>query len=379
MPMRIALVSDVVYPYIKGGAEKRFHELSLRLKEHNEVHFYCIKWWDGPSVIKKDGITYHGVCRPRKLYEGSRRSIVEALAFGAALVVPLLRERFDVIDCNQHPYFSIFPCKLASLLRGGRFFVTWHEAWDDYWYEYMGRAGFFGKAVEKLALRMPDMIIAVSRRTASDLERLGVDKGRIAIVPNGISIESIEAVPASDERYDVAFAGRLIKDKHVDVLLRACALASREMPLKTLIIGDGPERASLEALASSLEMDGLVKFAGQVDDEALLSLIKSSRVFVLPSTREGFSISTLEALACGVPVVTVSGERNSTQELIEEGVNGMVVGLSEGEICQAILKILGDEGERKRMAARCPSSVSSYDWDALNEKLLECYVTTTRP
>ena len=75
MTMKIAFVTDVIYPYIKGGAEKRIHEFSYRLKEGNEVHVYGIKWRDGPSVLKKDGITYHGVCRPRRLYKNGRRSI----------------------------------------------------------------------------------------------------------------------------------------------------------------------------------------------------------------------------------------------------------------------------------------------------------------
>jgi len=370
--MKIAFVTDVIYPYIKGGAEKRIYEFSRRLGDSgHEVHVYGIRWWDGPSTLKKDGVTYHGVCRPRKLYRGGRRSVTEAVAFGLALTLPLLRGRFDVIDCNQHPYFSIFPCKLASLLKGGRFYVTWHEVWGDYWYEYMGFTGFFGKLIERIAARLPDRIIAVSGRTASDLEGLGVKKDRIMVVPNGISVGAIGGVP-SGERHDVVFAGRLIKDKHVDLLLKACEAASRSMPLDVLIIGDGPERAPLEALAASLKMKGRITFAGAVDEDVLVSSVKAARVFVLPSTREGFSITTLEALACGVPVITVNGEKNSAQELIEDGVNGMVVGL-EG-LSGAIQKILCDEGERERMAVRCASSVGRYDWDALNKELLECYV-----
>lgn len=373
--MKIAFVTDVIYPYVKGGAEKRIYEFSRRLSNAgHEVHVYGIKWWDGPSTFKKDGVTYHGVCKPRKLYRGGRRSVAEALAFGLALTLPLLREKFDVIDCNQHPYFSIFPCKLASLLKGGRFYVTWHEVWGDYWYEYMGRVGFFGKLIERLAARSSDRIIAVSGRTAADLERLGVKKDSILVVPNGISVEAIGGVP-SGERHDVVFAGRLIKDKHVDLLLRACESASRNMPLDVFIIGDGPERVSLEALASTLKMNGRITFAGAVDEDVLVSSVKAARVFILPSTREGFSITTLEALACGVPVITVNGEKNSAQELIEDGVNGMVVGLGIGDLSGAILKILGDEGERKRMASQCAPSIERYDWDALNKKLLECYAT----
>ncbi len=372
--MKIAFVTDVVYPYIKGGAEKRIHEFSQRLKENHEVHVYGIQWWDGPSVLVKDGITYHGVCKPKKLYAGGRRSIGEALAFGLALAVPLLKERFDVIDCNQHPYFSIFTCKLAAVLRGGRFYVTWHEVWGDYWYEYMGRPGLFGRLIEKITSRLPDRLIAVSGRTASDLERLGVKKDRILVIPNGISLAGIGGVQAAGESHDVVYAGRLIKDKHVDVLLKACASASRRMPLDVLIIGDGPEKASLESLAASISMAGRITFAGTVDDRTLVSSVKAARAFVLPSTREGFSITTLEALACGVPVITVTGEKNSAQELVESGVNGLVVGLGEIELGDAILKMLGDEGERKKMASRCSLSIGRYDWDLLKETLVECYV-----
>ncbi len=372
MAMRIAFVSDVVYPYIKGGAEKRFHEFSTRLKENHDVHVFGIKWWEGPSVLIKDGITYHGVSRPRQLYRGGRRSVTEALIFGLALALPLLKDRYDVIDCNQHPYFSIFTCKLASLLRGGRLYVTWHEVWGDYWYEYMGRVGFFGKLIERISVRAADRIIAVSGRTAADLERLGVKKSRILVVPNGISVRTMGGIPPG-ERHDVVFAGRLIRDKHVDVLLKACELASKSMPLDVLIIGDGPERAALEALAAGLELNGRIAFAGAVDERTLVSSVKGARVFVLPSTREGFSITTLEALACGVPVITVDGEKNSAKELVEDGVNGAVVGLDVEELSGAILKILGDEAGRARMAVRCAATVGRYDWDALNTELLECY------
>lgn len=374
--MKIAFVSDVIYPYIKGGAEKRFYEFALRLSKAHEVHIYGIKWWDGPSVLVKDGITYHGVCRPRTLYSAEgRRSIVEALAFGLALLWPLLKEKFDVIDCNQHPYFSIFTCKLATMLRGGRFYVTWHEAWGDYWYEYMGWIGFFGKLIEKVTARLAGRIIAVSEGTAAGLEHLGVKKERIVILPNGISTAAIGDAPTEGEAADVMFAGRLIRDKHVDVLLRACAEASRKMPLSVLIIGDGPERPSLEALAAGLPLK--VKFAGTVGEMALYSSLKSSRVFVLPSTREGFSITTLEALACGVPVITVSGEKNSARELIVDGVTGRVVGLGEKELSEAVLDVLGDEARRKRMAAECAPAASKYDWDGLSERLLECYAKQT--
>jgi glycosyltransferase involved in cell wall biosynthesis len=366
--MRIAFVSDVIYPYIKGGAEKRIFELSRRLAaEGHDVHLYGIKWWDGPAEFSRDGITYHGVCGKRDLYKDGKRSITEAVWFGLCLLGPLSKERFDVIDCNQHPYFSLFSCKLAASMKGGRFLATWHEVWGRYWTEYMGAAGMAGRSVEWLTARLPDNIIAVSKSTAADLESIGVDRGKVALIPNGIPLGRIFEVPPSGEASDVAFAGRLIKDKHVDVLLRACA----GKPLRVTIIGDGPERAALEVLAKEIGVN--VVFTGFLPEEALIARLKAAKLFVLPSAREGFSITTLEALACGVPVITVSEPRNYARDLIADGVTGRVVQLGEKSIGEAIQGLLSDEAKRKAMSVACAEATAAYDWDGLAGLLLECY------
>ena len=60
--MKIAFVYDAVYPWIKGGAEKRIYEIGKRLADKHEVHWYGIRWWDGKETIEHDGIILHGVC-----------------------------------------------------------------------------------------------------------------------------------------------------------------------------------------------------------------------------------------------------------------------------------------------------------------------------
>ena len=254
-----------------------------------------------------------------------RRSVAEAIWFAVRLLGPLLRERFDVIDCNEHPYFPLFTCKIVRTLKGGRLFATWHEVWGDYWYEYMGAAGAAGRLVERAASRMSDGLIAVSERTAADLRALGVKSDRITVVPNGIPLAHIRQVPPSGDACDVIYAGRLIKDKHVDVLIRACAGTQ----VRLTVIGDGPERASLEALAAELKVP--VTFTGFLEEDALIGRLKAAKVFVLPSTREGFSITTLEAMACGLPVITVDAPRNYAKDLVREGVTGKIVALEEKE------------------------------------------------
>jgi glycosyltransferase involved in cell wall biosynthesis len=366
--MKIVFVSDVVYPYVKGGAEKRIYETSRRLAAAgNDVHVYGIKWWDGPRIFEEEGVTYHGICSPRALYVNGRRSIAEAVWFAVCLVGPLLRERFDVIDCNEHPYFSLFSCRIARLFRGGKLFATWHEVWGDYWHEYMGTAGIAGRLVERLASRQPDGVIAVSGRTASDLAALGVRRDRITVVPNGIPLGHIKSIPAAGEGCDVIFAGRLIKDKHVDVLLRAC----QGLPVRLTVVGDGPERAGLEALAAELKVPAT--FAGFLAEEELIARMKAAKVFVLPSTREGFSITTLEAMACGLPVITVDAPRNYARDLVEDGVTGRVVPPDEKLIGEAVMGLVADDAGRSRMGEASRKLADGYDWDAVTRMLENCY------
>ena len=99
--MKIAFIYDAVYPWIKGGAEKRIYEIGKRLAAKHEVHWFGVGWWlDGSRdgrTIEHDGIYMHPVCKPVQLYVDGRRSIGEAIYFAAKLMPKLMKERFDVL------------------------------------------------------------------------------------------------------------------------------------------------------------------------------------------------------------------------------------------------------------------------------------------
>ena len=370
--MKIAYVYDAVYPWVKGGVEKRIREVSVRLADRgHDVHVYGMRCWDGPAAIERDGVTLHGVCPGEALYSDGRRTVPQALRFGKAVLRPLLSSGADVVDCQNFPYFSCFAAKAASVRRGFPLVVTWHEVWGDYWYDYLGRRGAFGKAVERLAAGITDHHVAVSPSTARALEALGV-AGPVPVVPNGIDLSRIAAVPPAAEEWDVIFTGRLIREKNVDLLLRALAAVREEVPdLRALIVGDGPERPALEALARDLGLDESVTFTGFLPDyDSVIAAMKASRVFVLPSTREGFGIAALEAMACGLPVVTVDHPGNAAGDLVVEGVNGFCSGLSAGELGEGILAALDLHRTR---ASDCREAAAAYDWDRIVDTLEKVY------
>src|SRR4030042_3823122 len=190
---KIAFVYDAIYPYIKGGAERRYFELSKRLsKKGYEPHLYGMKLWKGCDVIQREGIYLHGICPPKPLYKKQgRRSIWQAIFFGI-YCLKLIKEDFDIIDCCGFPYSSLFVCKLVCLLKRKRLYSTWHEVWGNkYWKEYLGNFAISGIWVEKICSKIPDKIIAVSEQTASRIKKELGYKGKIYVVPNGIDFEFI--------------------------------------------------------------------------------------------------------------------------------------------------------------------------------------------
>jgi glycosyltransferase involved in cell wall biosynthesis len=206
-------------------------------------------------------------------------------------------------------------------------------------------------------------MIAVSERTKNDLKRIGV-KNNIKIIPNGIDFEMIERIKASEEESDVIFAGRLIKEKNVDVLIKAVKLVKKEVPeVKCKIIGEGPEKSKLEKLAYDLGLESNVEFMGFLGDhDDVIAYMKSSKVLMLPSTREGFGIAALEANACGLPVITVNHKMNAVCDFIERDRNGFICELSETDAAENILRGLNEGAD---MAESCIENASRYDWERI--------------
>jgi len=368
--MKIAYIYDAVYPYVKGGVEKRIYEISKRLAEKgHEVHWFGIKWWDGDDAKDQNKVCLHGVCEPKELYVEGRRSIKEALYFAWKLLFRLKRN-FDIIDCQEFPYFPCFSAKFNSLFKRTLLVITWHEVWGNYWYEYLGKKGFFGKTVEKLTTKLTSRNVAVSERTKKELERFGV-REEIEVIPNGIDFWDIQNVRASEEESDVIFVGRLMKEKNVDVLIKAISLVKKEVPdIKCIIIGDGPERRRLENLANDFKINKNIKFTGFLEDyDEVISYEKSSKVFVLPSIREGFGIVALEANACGLPVVTVNHRMNAACDFISNG-NGFTCKFSEEDVAEKILTALD---RRKNMARKCIEKAKMYDWDKISSLVESFY------
>lgn len=373
--MKIAYVYDAVYPWIKGGAEKRIYELAKRLAQRgHEVHWYSLGWWwpeEKQKNIEMDGIQLHGVYKPIELYNGQRRSIKEAIYFAVMLLPKLRGNDLDIIDCQGFPYFSGFTAKFISLFGKPKLIITLHEVWNDYWYEYMGKAGIFGRLTEKAMVHLTDRIITVSFKTKKDLKKIK-SRERSIIIPNGIDFTEIMEINPTVDKSDVIYVGRLIKEKNLHLLFKSLVLVKDVLPdLKCLIIGDGPERYSLEKMRDDLKLKDNIEFLGFLEDQKVLfSYMKSSQIFVLPSKREGFGMVVLEANACGLPVLVIDYPMNAAVDLIKDQINGIITEPSVRDLANGI--IIGIKG-KNRMQDACVEFAHSYDWDKIVVDLEDYY------
>jgi glycosyltransferase involved in cell wall biosynthesis len=157
----------------------------------------------------------------------------------------------------------------------------------------------------------------------------------------------------ADHAYDVAFAGRLLKRKGVDILLDAVWWLRRHRGrvLRLAVAGDGPERVSLESHAVELGIASQVQWMGSLSPDEVALLLANSGVFAYPSVEpESFGCSNLEAMACGVPVVTTN--LGGTTEYLRPGQNALACEPRSMEsLALALEAVLADSALRGRLAA----------------------------
>lgn len=365
--MKIVFVSDALYPYNKGGKEKRLYELSTRLATMGyDVHIYTMHWWkSGRESRVENGVTLHALCKLHNMYQGERRSIKQAVLFGFACL-KLAFVRFDIVDVDHMPFFPIFSSWLVTLPRHKKFFGTWHEALTrKEWVDYMGVGGNIASLIERACIRLPHHITASSPMTERLLKTVYGRGNQVSLVTPGIDVNVLASVKPLDKKIDVLYAGRLVKGKNVDKLIEAVALLTKQNPKFTcIIIGHGVEKERLNAQIKKLGLGKNITMMKPLPyAEDVYAYMKAAKVFCLPSTREGFGMVVLESLGCNTPVVTIDTPSNAARELVREGLDGSVVALNPEALAGAISYWIKHPASKD-----IASTVAGYDWSRLAKK-----------
>jgi sugar transferase (PEP-CTERM/EpsH1 system associated) len=265
-----------------------------------------------------------------------------SLLFPAQLVKVIRETRADVIHAHSGCWFK---AAMAGRLAGVRKII----------YTEHGRTFPDPKGVilmDRLISRLTSRVIAVSQELSEYLlEIVGIPDRKIEVIINGIDMNRFSTPSGKPHGTTVCIGiiARLAPVKDIGTLLKAMQIVLRECPDTLLqVVGDGPERDKLEKMAVDLGVGNKVEFSGFRRD--IPEILSGIDIFTLTSLSEGTSITILEAMAAGIPVVATRVGGNPA--LIEEGVNGFLVSADHQEgLAQALLRLVRDESLRKRIGA----------------------------
>ena len=245
-------------------------------------------------------------------------------------------------------------------------FITWYEIWGDYWYKYLGKSGLGGKLIESSITRLSATHIATSRMTENNLSELGATDIRVS--PLGIDFDELATVDSVKKNIDFLFGARLIPEKNAELFVDSIAkIIEQGHDIDALIIGEGPERETVNRRISELNIGNSVEVIDFVDHDKFLGYIKTADVFAFPSQREGFGLVGLEALACGTPVVTSNHHQNAAQELINHGHTGYICDVNADDLAKKLTKAKSIDSQN------CREFAKQYDWNKIAAEMETYY------
>jgi glycosyltransferase involved in cell wall biosynthesis len=224
------------------------------------------------------------------------------------------------------------------------------------------------KQLRTQSLRRARRIVVPSEYLASMAREWGLDRGRIEVLVNPAP-PPVNVEPAALEPGTFVFVGRLTEQKALPVLLDAIAQVEGA---RLEIVGDGPERAALEARAS-----GSVRFLGALPRDGVLAHLAGARAAVLSSAWENLPHAAVEALAVGTPVVSTAV--GGVPEVVHDGENGLLVPPGDpAALAAALRSVLDDDALRARLAAAAQPSVAAIGRDRVYGRLEQILVEAAR-
>jgi teichuronic acid biosynthesis glycosyltransferase TuaC len=283
-------------------------------------------------------------------------------AFLFARIVGRVRELHSSNPIDLIHAHAPLPCGHAAILLsrelGIPYVVSVHGLDVFSTVQVGGKAGEWCRRISTRVYTSSRRVICISERVREQVIE-GVGRNcRTSVVHNGVEPElfSPTSNPSSDS-HTILSAGTLIPIKGHDVLIRAFAALTPEFPPLSLeIIGDGPEKSRLQALAQQLQIAERVRFSGRQSRRQVAAAMQRCTLFALPSRYEGLGCVYLEAMSVGKAVIGCRGQ--GIAEIIQHGANGFLVGPdNERELTLALAMLLRDERRRRNLGAAARDTI----------------------
>jgi glycosyltransferase involved in cell wall biosynthesis len=350
--------NDLKNPFA-GGAEVHLEELLRRLVTYgHKVTLVCSGW---PGCAEEEVV--EGV----RIIRTGRRHYFN-------LVVPFLlrdlvkREKFDVLieDINKIPFYTPWYLEMKTLVVIPHLFAT------TVFQEINPVLGSYIYLAEKplLSVYGKFRFNVISESTADDMVARGLPKDRVSVIHCGIdrNTYSVDSSMTKYEKPTVLYLGRLKKYKSVQHLIIAFKKLKSDIPdARLMIVGAGDYQPSLESLGRALGVSNDIEFTGFVPTADKLTRMRRSHVCVLPSIREGWGLTNIEANAVGTTVVAANSP--GLRDSVRDGETGFLYEYGNAEqLADRLKQILTKPDLRKTLEAGGLQWADRFSWDDAAKK-----------
>ena len=352
------------YPPHLGGLERVAQEISEQLARDG----YAVTVLTSDIGAKDSPRTE---CAPKLTIKRLWSFDFAHTAFIPGLLWQLLRVRKPAIF-HLHLAQAYVPeiVWLAAKLRGVPYIVHFHLD-----VQASGPLGFiflwWKRWIQPAIIKGAAHVITLSPdQSALVQERYGVPAGKVAFIGNGVSEKFLAIGSIMRDFHDplrLIFVGRLASQKHPERLIEALPLIAS--PVSLTLVGDGEDRAELEALVAKLGLRN-VEFKGILRGDELLQAYREADVFVISSDREGMSLAILEAMAAGLPII--GSDVLGITEMIE-GVGVSVKDPGPRTFAQAIGDLAAHPDRLTGLSAASFQKAQQYSWSKLAKSLESLY------
>ena len=327
----------------------------------------------GPQTSRDVMEEFRGACE--ECFLDAKSSVVRSLALVPAALRRVGVDVFHGMDHVGVPFVG----------RSGRYVATVHDVIALLLPEtFTPRHRLVVRTALAMVRRRADLVIVPSRAVERDVvERLGLPADRVVVTPEGCE-PRFRPTPCAEvlaryrlpSRYVLA-VGTLEPRKNLTTLLQAFARLRRgdgiDPALRLVLVGArGWLDEPIYETVRSLGLDGMVHFAGFVDDDDLPAVYSGAALFVFASLYEGFGLPLLEAMACGVPVVT---SNVSAMPEVAGDAAVLVDPRDADGLAGAIARLLRDDALRDRLRAAGLARARQFPWEATARRTLDAYAS----
>lgn len=237
-------------------------------------------------------------------------------------------------------------------------------------------SSFVMKTLVKMLYRRAESIVAISEGVKNSLTSLGISSDRIHVIYNPVALDRIKKLAGDPpevlrpaNKYHLLNIGRLTEQKDQKALIAAIPLIKKRFDVHLTILGDGHLRHSLKQQAIELGIEDDVAFPGWIANP--FAVIKDSDIFILSSIFEGFGNVVVEAMACGIPIISTDCP-SGPAEILSDGKYGVLTEPGNSEhIANAVIKLFYDRDHYENLKLIGQVRANDFDISKISKQYIK--------